>query len=52
MNIEGTYRRWFDKYACMAARVRRDCYVFGTVRTAADVSELVARLRAALADYS
>jgi 2-polyprenyl-6-methoxyphenol hydroxylase-like FAD-dependent oxidoreductase len=51
MDIDGTYRRWFDKYACVGALVRPDFYVFGTARTAADVSELVARLRAALSDY-
>jgi hypothetical protein len=34
-DVDGTYRRWFAEYGCVATAVRPDFYVYGT---AADVT--------------
>jgi 2-polyprenyl-6-methoxyphenol hydroxylase-like FAD-dependent oxidoreductase len=47
-DTNGVYARWFDETGAVAAIVRPDSYVYGTVRDAADLPALLGGLLSAL----
>lgn len=51
VDLDGTYRQWFDEYGCLAIAVRPDFYIYGTAAEPADVVTLATDLLAAL-DHS
>jgi len=47
-DVDGTYRRWFAEYGCVAVAVRPDFYVYGTAADVTAARSLAADLVTAL----
>jgi 2-polyprenyl-6-methoxyphenol hydroxylase-like FAD-dependent oxidoreductase len=47
-DVDGTYRRWFAEYGCVAVAVRPDFYVYGTAADVTATRSLAADLLTAL----